>query len=469
DKKTYEMLAKGHTIGVFQMASSGMTKWLMELKPTDVHDLNAMVALYRPGPMEFIPGYIAGKRDPNSVTYIDPRLEKYLKPTYGILMYQDDIMLIAVELAGYSWLDADMFRKAMGKKIPEIMAQQKKKFHDGCVERGMEEEAQIKLWESIETFAAYGFNKAHAVSYGGLAYKTAYMKANYPLEYMSALLTADSGDTERIFETVEECKKMGIAVLPPNVNDSLGVFSVITNSEESSIRFGLNSIKNFGEGISKSIVDERKKNGKYQDLADMLVRITDNNLNKRSVESLIKCGALDEFGERGRLLTNLETILQYYKEEHNKPEGQDSLFGVSKEGSTSIELTDSPEMTLKDKLSYEKELLGLYISGHPLDAHRDKMAGKQDIATIKENSYPGTTTVVAGLIDNIHTIITKKGAKMAFIRISDYTDNFEIVVFPEVFETYKERLIMDKCILVKGKLSVRDGEKNFMADAIKFL
>ncbi len=467
NSKTYEMLAAGHTIGVFQMASSGMTKWLMELVPTEVHDLNAMVALYRPGPMEFIPGYIAGKRDPSSVKYVDPRLEKYLKPTYGILMYQDDIMLIAVELAGYSWLEADMFRKAMGKKIPEIMAQQKKKFHDGCIERGMEESAQVKLWESIETFAAYGFNKAHAVSYGGLAYKTAYMKANYPLEYMSALLTADSGDTESISATVAECRNMGIEILPPDINNSLGVFSVVIGHKVPAIRFGLNSIKNFGEGIANSIVEERKKNGKYKNLAELLKRVSDNNFNKRSIDALIKCGALDEFAPRGTLLSNLETILQYHKEEHNKPEDQGSLFGATESSNSNIELKKSPAMDLEDKLSYEKELVGLYISGHPLDAHKEKLKGRKDIHSIKNNSIPGITTVTAGLIENIHTIITKKGAKMAFVKISDYSDSFEVVVFPEVYDTYKERLTLDKCVLIKGKLSIRDGEKSFMADAIK--
>ncbi len=471
DTKTYEMLAAGHTMGVFQMASTGMTKWLMELKPTDVHDLNAMVALYRPGPMEFIPGYIAGKRDPSSVTYVDARLEHYLKPTYGILMYQDDIMLIAVELAGYSWLEADMFRKAMGKKIPEIMAQQKKKFHDGCIERGMKESAQVKLWESIETFAAYGFNKAHAVSYGALAYKTAYMKANFPLEYMAALLTADSGDTEKIFEIVEECKKMDIEVLPPSANDSLGVFSVVlddTGKHTGQIRFGLNSIKNFGEGIATAIADERKENGKYKSLADFLIRIEDRNLNKRSIDALIKSGGLDAFAERGRLLANLDTILQYHKEEHNKPEGQDSLFGgVTESAESEIELKDAPEMQLEEKLGYEKELLGLYISGHPLDAHKEKLEGRKNINSTKTDVKKGITTVVAGLIEDVHTIITKKGDKMAFVRLGDYDDTLEVVVFPKVFADYQERLVTDKCVLIKGKISIRDGEKSFMADAIK--
>ncbi len=491
DKKTYKMLADGHTMGVFQMASAGMTKWLMELQPTEVHDLNAMVALYRPGPMDFIPDYIKGKRDPKHVTYVDPRLEKYLKSTYGILMYQDDIMLIAVELAGYTWLEADKFRKAMGKKIPEIMAQQKTKFRDGCLERGMDPKAQKKLWSQIETFAAYGFNKAHAVSYGALAYKTAYMKANYPLEYMSALLTADAGDTEKIFEIVEECKKMGIEVLPPNINESLDVFSVVLNEDGTykisekgngptkpqnigQIRFGLNSIKNFGEGIARSIVKERKKNGAFKDLADFLSRIEDKNLNKRSIESLIKSGALDEFTEitynRGQLLANIPTIIQYHKEEHNKPMGQIGLFeDISSQQTNTIQLKEASEMPLEEKLAYEKELLGLYVSGHPLDAHKEKLKNRRTISQTKKEIKPNKTVVIAGLIEDIHTIITKKGDKMAFVRLGDYSDALEVVIFPKVFADYKEKLAIGTCVLIKGKVSVRDGEKSFMADAIKFL
>ncbi len=901
DKKTYKMLAAGHTVGVFQMASTGMTKWLVDLKPTSVHDINAMVALYRPGPMEFIPEYIARKQDPSRVKYIDTRLEKYLAPTFGILIYQDDVMLIAVELAGYSWGEADKFRKAMGKKIPEEMAKQKDKFHNGCVERGMKDSVAKELWDMIETFAAYGFNKclagdvqiihsktgkpstikdlyasnqpfivssldnnlkivnkkvhavvengikdlylittrsgrtikttdnhpmrifsgwkntkdltigeriavtrtlleptktstiddykmatlgyllaegnlchphgiyyyssskqevsdfiknakkffnasitidtrklttavyigqknqkqdnilsnwlkelklrnkkatekhipntvfthsnaslailigkmwqgdgcidiknaqlfyatsskrlagdiqtlllrfaiistlhtkkfnyrggkktgytinihgrenivaftktigkhliskkrekleilykeastslktiryqrrgtkdtlpvdiftlirtemnmqkisakelsrktnlserifyknikkkgyqravvqrigevlksqeilshaqsdifwdeiisivkqapemtydltvpsnhnfiannfivhnSHAVSYGALAYKTAYMKANYPLEYMSSLLTADSGDTEKIFEIVEECKKMDIEVLSPNINDSLGVFSVVLDDagkHNNQIRFGLNSIKNFGEGISEAIVKERKSNGKYKDLTDFLIRIEDKNLNKRSIDALIKCGALDEFAERGSLLANLDTILQYHREEHNKPIDQNSLFDMNDTTSTTtIELKDAPDMQLEEKLGYEKDLLGLYISGHPLDAHKEKLEGKQDITTTKNSLNAGVTTVVAGLIEDIHTIITKKGDKMAFVRIGDYNDTLEVVVFPTIYTDYQERLVVDKCVLIKGKMSSRDGEKSFMAEAIK--
>lgn len=466
DKKTFNMLTEGHTMGVFQLASSGMTKWLMELKPTSVNDLNAMVALYRPGPMEFIPEYIANKRNPSQIVYVDPRLEKYLAATFGILIYQDDVMLIAVELAGYSWGEADKFRKAMGKKIPEEMAKQKGKFHDGCIERGMTEKTVQKLWQMIETFAAYGFNKSHAVSYGNLAYKTAYMKANYPLEYMSALLTADSGDTEEVARIVAECTSMGIPVLPPDVNASLTDFSVV--QEHASIRFGLGSIKNFGEGIATTIVQERKQHGPYKNLSDFLGRIKDRNLNKRSLEALIKCGALDGFAERGRLLANLDHMLTFHKEAHNAPVDQDSLFGsMVSPSDNSIELADSPAMTLGERLAHEKELLGLYISGHPLDEHKEQLAGRSDIATTRTKLPAGASTVLAGLIEEVRIILTQKGEKMAFVKMSDYSDSLEVVVFPRTFTEVNTHLQGGACVLVKGKISMRNGDFSLIVEAMK--
>ena len=465
DMKTFKMLSEGRTMGVFQFASSGMTQYLKELQPTSVFDLNAMVALYRPGPMEFIPEYIARKRDPSRVKYLDPRMEKILNRSYGIITYQDDVLMIAIQLAGYSWLDADKFRKAMGKKIPEEMAAQKEIFMKGCAERGMKPDTIQKLWEQIETFAAYGFNKAHAASYGNLAYKTAYMKANYPLEYMSALLTADSGDVEKIAEIVKECEAMKITVLPPDVNESYPVFSVVTSLERT-IRFGLTSIKNFGEGIAEAIVEERKQHGPYADLADFLTRVPDKNLNKRALEALIKSGALDAFGTRGALLHNLDEILSFRKE-ITTDAAQDSLFGSSQ--SSTLTLEDAPEATLSQKLVWEKELLGLYISGHPLDAFQTQLKGKADIYATKHELHAGITTVVAGLIDEVRTVITKKGDRMAFVRISDYRDTMECVCFPEIFMNNRVHLNSGTCVLFKGKVSNRNGEKSMVVDAVKVL
>jgi len=466
DTKTFEMLAKGHTMGAFQMASAGMTKWLMELRPSVIHDINAMVALYRPGPMEFIPDYVARKRDPSKVTYIDPRLEKYLKPTFGILIYQDDVMLIAVELAGYSWGEADKFRKAMGKKIPEEMARQKDKFHDGCVEHGMKEDVARKLWEMIETFAAYGFNKAHAVSYGNLAYKTAYMKANYPLEFMSALLTADSGDVETIAEIIEECKVLGIEILPPDVNESYEDFSVVKGKNQ--IRFGLVSIKNFGANVAHEMVEERKKNGPYTDIENFLERVRSSGVNRRGLEALIKSGAFDQFTTRGILLENLDLLIEFQKEMNQKPEGQDSLFG-SAETSSALTLVDAEDVEKNQKLIWEKELLGLYISGHPLEAHAKKLEGKPSISDVKKKSREGTATVIAGIISENKTILTKKGDKMAFIKLQDLEDSIETVAFPRILEEHGEHLELDTCVLLKGRISKRNGEISFIVENVKAL
>ena len=323
DKKTFEMLARGETLGVFQLAGGGMTAYLVDLKPSVIHDINAMVALYRPGPMNFIPAYIERKKNPSLVKYLDPRMEPILKNSYGVITYQDDVLQIAIDLAGYTWLEVDKFRKAMGKKIPEEMEAQKEKFQKGALEKGMKPQVVKQLWEQIETFAAYGFNKAHAASYGNLAYKTAYMKANYPVDYMAAILTADSGDVEKIAEVVAECKRMGIKVWPPSVQESKGNFTVI---DDKNVRFGLYSIKNFGTGVADSIIAARAK-GPFTDIGDFLARVADKNLNKKSLESLIQSGALDELGERGQLLTNIEHLLEYHREHIKAPTNMGSLFG----------------------------------------------------------------------------------------------------------------------------------------------
>ena len=466
DENTFNMLAEGHTMGVFQMASAGMTRYLMELRPSSINDVNAMVALYRPGPMQFIPDYIERKHDPSKVRYIDARLEKYLKPTHGILIYQDDVMLIAVELAGYSWGEADKFRKAMGKKIPEQMAEQKDKFRQGCIENGMEPTVAQQLWDSIETFAAYGFNKAHAVSYGNLAYKTAYMKANYPLEFMSAVLTADSGDVDKIAEIIAECKAMDIEILPPDVNESFEEFSVVPNEEQ--IRFGLTSIKNFGSNIAHFIVEERKKNGVYSNLEDFLSRTRSSGMNRRGLESLIQSGALSRFSSRATLLENIELLLEFQREMNKQPEGQDSLFGGSAETNTLV-LQEAQDVGMPQKLTWEKELLGLYVSGHPLDAHQKKLEGKASIGKAKKQQREGTVTVLAGIITESKTILTKKGDKMSFLTLADLEDSIEAVAFPRVLSESGELLHADSCVLLKGRFSKRNDELSFIIEAVKKL
>jgi DNA polymerase III subunit alpha len=470
DKKTYDMLTRGETLGVFQLASSGMTSYLKELKPTEIHDISAMVALYRPGPMAFIPEYIERKHNPERVKYIDDRMEEILKPTYGILIYQDDVMTIAVDLAGYSWGEADKFRKAMGKKIPAEMKAQEERFKSGCIENGMKPLVANQLWEMIETFAAYGFNKAHAASYGNLSYKTAYMKANFPVDYMAALLTADAGDVEKIAGVVAECKRLGISVLPPDVNESFGDFTVV---DDKTIRFGLYSIKNFGTGVGDSIIEDRENDGPFTSLGNFLSRIKDKNLNRKSVESLIKSGALDAFGERGQMAEHMELLLQYHKEHMSAPENQDTLFGALDTGTSETELnlpTAAPAST-RERLAWERELLGLYVSGHPLDEHRKKFENQKfDIKATKEKLPNGVQTVIAGLVENNQTILTKNGEKMAFLRIADYSDNVEVVCFPRVLKEYGELLSEpESCVMVKGRMSERNGEMSFVAEAVKKL
>ena len=470
DTKTYEMLSRGETLGVFQLAGGGITAYLVDLKPSVIHDINAMVALYRPGPMNFIPQYIQRKKDPRLVKYLDPRMEPILKNSYGVITYQDDVLQIAIDLAGYSWLEADKFRKAMGKKIPAEMEAQKEHFTSGCIERGMKKDVVQKLWEQIETFAAYGFNKAHAASYGNLAYKTAYMKANFPVDYMAAVLTADAGDVDKIAEIVAECKRMGIHVLPPSVNESKGNFTVV---DDNTIRFGLYSIKNFGSGVGDTIMKEQP----FKDISDFITRVADKNLNKKSLEALIMCGALDDLptssqdsSERGQLLANIENLLNFHRESMRGPSDQASLFGsTSSPQVAAIRLEDAAPATLDQKLTWEKALLGLYISGHPLDKHKDKLAkSKNSIKHAKENLV-GVETVIAGFIETSQSILTKKGERMAFLKLSDFSGSIEVVAFPRILKESEAVLKNGECVMLKGKISERNGEPSFVVEKAKAL
>lgn len=472
DQKTFDMLTRGETVATFQLNGDGMTRFLKELKPSVVDDINAMVALYRPGPMAFIPDYIERKHDPSKVEYFDPKLEPFLNRTYGILIYQDDVLLIAVNLAGYSWGEADKFRKAIGKKIPEEMAKQKEKFTKGCIEiGGFTPENTKKLWEMIETFAAYGFNKAHAASYGRVAYLTSYLKANFPVLYMASVLDADSGNTEKIAEMVAECKRMEIDVLPPNINESFEGFTVTKNPEgKEQIRFGLSTIKNFGEGIAHSIIEERKANGKFKSLEDFLTRITDKNLNKKSLEALIKSGAMDDLGNRSQMFGNIEGIIEYNKEVARGPKNQDSLFGDLLPVPP-LRLEECEEISSTQQLAWEKELLGLYVSGNPLEQFKDKIEKNSvKISKIKENPPKPTVTVtVVGTVEEIKVIKTKKGDDMAFLKIADLTDSLEGVIFPKLYASHKQILTGDAVLVLEGKVSMRNDLPSLVIDKIKRL
>ena len=516
DEKTFAMLARGETMGLFQLNGTGMTAFLKQLQPSTIHDINAMVALYRPGPMESIPQYIERKHNPQLATYLDPRLRKVLDRSYGVITYQDDVMMIAIELAGYSWLDADKLRKAMGKKIPEVMAAEKDKLMKGFLEYGkLTPQTADKLWKLIEPFAAYGFNKAHAASYGRVAYQTAYMKANFPEEYMAAVLTADSGDTEKISEIIHECERLEIEVLPPDINESFSEFTVVTRkngnsrtdsseksrgqcadehqsetyrayderdaqsgtqpsgelqTKQSRIRFGLTTIKNFGAGIAEAIITEREQHGHFTDMTDFLSRIHDKNLNKKSLEALIMAGAFDQFGERGHLLANLDNLLAFNKEHvAGKEANQDSLFGGMETAINELTLEAAPAASTEQKLIWEKELLGVYVSGHPLDQFEKELKERASITQIKQDGRNGIPVVTAGMIESVRELLTKKGDRMAFILLANHTDNIEMVAFPEVFQTHKDLLVPGACIAVKGKLNIRNDEPSIVIDRLKSL
>lgn len=474
DTKTFEMLARGETMGVFQLSGSGMTRFLKELRPTNIDDINAMVALYRPGPMDVIPEYIKRKYNARLVKFLDPRLETVLDRSYGLIVYQDDVMLISIHLAGYSWLEADKLRKAMGKKIPELMAEQKEKLLKGFAEYGkLSDDKAQELWELIEPFAAYGFNKAHAASYGQLAYRTAYMKANYPMEYMSAIMTAESGNIEKVAEVIAECKRMKFEVLPPDVNESFSDFTVVVEDGEvtNKIRFGLRNIKNFGEEIGKAIIRERKNNGVFTSMENFLERVQHRNLNKKSLEALIMCGAMDSFGERGQFLANLDHLLKFNKEVVSETEQQSSLFGsLDSQPKAVLRLTSAEPAQFAQKLAWEKELLGLYISGHPLQQYQEKLQSiDMSIEKIRNQLHAGLTTVVAVVVEDVREIMTKKNEKMAFIRFTDLTGSIEGVVFPRNFQEQRFVLKPDALVAIKVKITDRNGERGLIVEQVKRL
>jgi DNA polymerase-3 subunit alpha len=424
--------------------------------------------------METIPSYIERKHNPKLVHYLDPRMKEYLEFSNGVLVYQDDVLLTAIKLGGYSWLEADALRKAMGKKIPKVMQAEKEKLLKGFMAYGkLSKDLSEKLWELIEPFAAYGFNKAHAASYGKVAYQTAYMKANYPVEYLAALLTADSGDTDQISIYVAEAKRMGVSVLPPDVNESGTDFTVVAHGKEGSsphgsIRFGLSSIKNFGDGISEAIIAERMARGPFKTLSDFLSRVGSKNLNRKSLESLIKCGALDSLGERGTLLTHVEDLLAFHREA-TASAPQDSLFGALAAPSD-ITLTDGTPSSLLDKLAWEKELLGIYVSGHPLDAYTDiTKKAALNLKQIKEEKQQGRLVILPVLVTVVRSILTKGGEKMAFVTVEDKSDSIEAVVFPTLLKTHSAALVSGACFLAKAKVSIRNSEVTLAIEELKLL
>lgn len=469
DEETFKLLQEARTTGVFQLESTGMKRYLKQLKPTVFEDIIAMVALYRPGPMDWIPNFIAGKHGTRRVDYLHPKLEPTLSNTYGVAIYQEQIMQIARDLAGFTLGEADVLRKAMGKKIPQLIKEQKIKFVDGCVKNGINQKIAEKVFAYIEPFAGYGFNRSHAACYALIGYQTAYLKAHYPAEFMAALLTSDQNDIDRVAIEVFECKEIGIEVLPPNINESFEEFAVVKDeSGNELIRFGLNAIKNVGATVAKEIVTERKRGGKYKTIADLLERVMTKDLNKKSLEALIKVGAMKELGERNQLLASLENILNYSKNiQKNKNSNQVSLFGIETLAPGTVQLVESDPATKKERLTWEKELLGLYVSGHPAGEYQnyfDKMA--VPISSL-EKKMVGTKISLGGVITKVQKIFLKSQKTMAFATIEDLRGRIELLIFPKVLENSESTWQEDKVVIASGNLSDKDGNFKLLVDSAK--
>ena len=474
DKKTFDMLTKGNTMGVFQLSGSGMTKWLKLLKPERIEDIMAMVALYRPGPMAIIPEYIKRKENPLLTTYLDPRMEKYLKKSYGLIVYQDDCLYTAIYLAGYDWIEADKFRKAIGKKIPQEMRQQREKFVQGCIDNGLSTKKAENVFGLIEPFVGYGFNKAHACSYGMLAYRTAYMKANYPVEYMCALLTAEAQDIDKVSDGVEECRKMGIIINPPDINLSNKGFKIEKNPSSHggmSIRFGLDAVKNVGSAAIKNILKERK-NGRFTSFNDFCIKTDSQKINKKVLESLVKVGALDQFGDRSAILSSLSEVKQNcdkLKKEYES--GQFGLFDQSKNSKPTAPLDKFPSsqsLSDKERLAWEKELLGVYVSQNPLGKLLDKFQTGNDLRIDDIETYADQQEIeLIAVVNKIRLIRTKRDNKqMAFVTLTDQTNKIEAVVFPRTFEQVEKILIEDAVLFFQGKINIRDEQKSIIINTI---
>lgn len=484
DTDTYNMLTAGRTSGVFQMESTGMTGVCTGLHPTSVEDLTAIVALYRPGPMDNIPQFIANKHNPSKITYLHPLLEPILSITYGVIVYQEQVIDIFRSLGGYSLPQADNIRRAMSKKKQAVIEAERQAFVHGdpsqnicgAEANGVSSQIANKIYDQIIDFASYAFNKAHAVCYAEVAYQTAYLKCHYPKEYMAALMTSVLDSTTKISEYIAECKEIGIAVLPPDVNQSDDQFTVT----EEGIRFGLGAVKNIGVGFVKNLMQERAENGKFTSLEDFCQRLSASDLNKRTVENLIKCGAMDCFGAyRSQQLRVYEMVMSAVAEtkKHNV-EGQMGLFDMLAEEDVkpaSVPLPNIPELSAQEKMQLEKETTGLYLSGHPMDEYRKKVKGvgavpigeiMESFEEERNDFQDGQTVAIAGIVTKVKSKTTKNGSLMAYISLEDDTGVMELLCFSRVLGRYGGCLTENSAVLVKGKISVRDEkEPQIMADS----
>ena len=477
DKKTFRLLQRGETTGVFQLESAGMRRYLKQLKPTVFDDIVAMVALYRPGPMQWIDEFIARKHGQRKIEYIHPVMKSALENTYGVIVYQEQVMQISKDLCGFTGGQADTLRKGIAKKIPSVLAKMKKEFIDGAVEYSKADRRQMeKFWTQLEEFAAYCFNKVHSACYGLIAYQTAYLKANYPAAYMAALMTSDFDNTDRLAIEITECKNMGIEVLPPNVNESFHEFGIVPGRQQ--IRFGLDAIKNVGHGAVEEILRARDElGGKFMSLEDFFGTVNPHTVNRKALESLIKSGAMDIFGPRSHLLNSIDAMQAFSSRlQKDALSGQVDLFGVdsgTEQMAAKVDLeTHGPEFPKAEQLNWERELLGLYLSQHPLEAYEALLA-KHTLPIADVNpGMENRTLALGGSITESREIVTRNGAKMAFVKIADTSGEMELIVFPKVFQSLTEPLQRDQVVIARGKLGSgragRDeGELKLLVDEIR--
>ncbi|MFA5935428.1 MAG: DNA polymerase III subunit alpha [Patescibacteria group bacterium] len=465
DQATFELLGRGETTGVFQLESDGMKKYIRELKPTVIEDIIAMVALYRPGPMQFIESFIDRKHGREKITYAHPLLENALGNTYGIPVYQEQVMQVSKDMAGFTGGEADTLRKAMGKKIAKLMAEMREKFIAGSVKNGVEKHVAEGIFQQFEEFAAYGFNKSHAACYAMIAYQTAYLKAYWPASFMAALLNSDSQNLDRITIEVEECRRINLEVLPPDINESFAGFSVVKDTNK--IRFGLQAIKGLGEDVVQIMVTERKKDGSYKSLEDFVARVPGRAINKKSLECLIRSGALDRFGDRNTLFFNIDGILEHHKRvEQEASSGQFSLFASSSPSGTQTPLNfkPAPPASKRELLAWEKELLGLYVSEHPFREYGERLLGViTPIVQLRELKAEKKVRV-AGVITSAKKILTKKNEPMMFCKLEDQTGDTEIVIFPRVLRDNPALWMEDRAVMVTGRPSEKEGRMNVLVE-----
>jgi DNA polymerase-3 subunit alpha len=471
DPRAYALLSEARTFGVFQLESTGMRDALRSLRPERLEDVIAMVSLYRPGPMDLIPDFIARKHGRAKITYEHPAMEKFTRETYGIMVYQEQIMQIASEMGGFTMGEADTLRRAMGKKDRELMAKQREKFLAGCAERGTSAAKAERVWELMEKFAGYGFNKSHAAAYALVAYQTAYFKANYPVEFMAALLTSEMGDTDKIVKYIEECRAMGLEVQPPDVNVSAVQFSVAGGT----IRFGLAAIKNVGEAAMESILRTRKADGPFQSLEDFCTRVDLRLVNRRVIESLIKAGAFDSLGlTRAHLLAATDAALESgQRQQRERAEGQGSFFDLIPEAAPAArhETTDVvPEWDADQRLAFEKEVLGFYVSGHPLARFRDAAVLKGATVSGDLASRPtGSRVWLFGHVVALKETSTKSGNRMAFVTLEDTEGTIEVTIFPEPFKATAEALRSREPLWIRGRIDDGDKGRGVLAEEVRML